>query len=312
MSVDRKLKILNKILGSSYNKGPEALFYCPSCDHHKRKLSVNIEKNVFKCWVCDWSGKNVYRIVRKYGDIDSKYEWRSFHDQVEVEGFADKLFAQDHVKYQQTIDLPPEFISLANKKLPTTSIYPLNYLKSRGIGKQDIIRWKIGYCSSGKYGGRVIIPSFNLDGNVNFFVSRAYDNDWKKYVNPDISKDIVFNHPYVDFDEDLVLVEGVFDAIKAGDNSVPLLGSTLNENSELFYNIVKNDTPVYLALDPDASKKTNRLISLFLRYDIEIKMVKVLPYGDVGEMTKEQFLERKQTASVLDSDNYLLSRIARI
>ena len=123
------------------------------------------------------------------------------------------------------------------------------------------------------------------DGDVNFFVSRSYDRDWRKYLNPEASKDIIFNHPYIDFDEPITIVEGVFDAIKAGDNSVPLLVSTLTETSSLFDQIIKNDTPVYLALDPDAEKKTNKLIRLFLNYDIELYLVDVGPFNDVGEMT---------------------------
>jgi hypothetical protein len=277
MSEEKKLKILNKILGDFYNKNTEYLFHCPSCEHHKKKLSINIDKNVFKCWVCDWSGRNIYRVIRRYGNNAEKHEWKSFGQQLEIEKFANKLFDTEVEPPAQKIDLPNEFISLANKKLPNTSIYPLNYLKER-----------------------------------DYFVTRSYNNNWKKYLNPTASRDIVFNYPYLDFDEDLILVEGVFDAVKAGDNSVPLLGSTLNEDSKLFYEIVKNDTPVYLALDPDAKKKINKLINLFLKYDIEIYFVDVSPFDDVGEMTKQQFSEIKQTAVLLDPDNYLISRITGI
>ena len=147
---------------------------------------------------------------------------------------------------------------------------------------------------------------------LNYFVTRSYDNDWKKYMNPNISRDIIFNYPYLDFDEDLIIVEGVFDAMKAGDNAVPLLGSTLNERSKLFSEIVKNDTPVYLALDPDAYKKTNKLISLFLRYDVQVHLVSVSPFSDVGEMNNKEFLQRKETATLLNSENYLLSKIMGI
>ena len=311
MSRERKLKILNTILGNSYNKDEECLFHCPACDHHKKKLSINIYKNVFKCWVCDWSGKNIYRIVRIHGTTDQKYEWKSFEDEIEIEKFSEVLFEQPPLQ-EQAISLPNEFISLANKNLSSTSLRPLNYLKSRGLTKYDIIKWKIGYCCRGKYAGRVVFPSFSEKGDVNYFVTRSYDNDWKKYCNPDISKNIIFNHPYADFDEDLILVEGVFDAVKAGDNSIPLLGSTLSERSKLFYEIIKNDTPIYLALDPDANKKINNIIDLFLKYDIETYIVNISPFKDVGEMTKEEFKQRKLSADLLNSHNYLLGRIKGI
>ncbi len=310
MSEERKIKLLRDVLGSFYNKSAEYLFHCPKCGHHKRKLSINLIKGAFKCWVCDWSGRNIYRIIRQFGTTDQKYEWKSLTQQIEVEKFADKLFGQVEEDTRDKISLPKHFISLANKELPPTSMYPINYLKSRRIGKKDIIKWKIGYCPKGKYGGRIVIPSFDEDGDVNFFVSRSYDRDWRKYLNPEASKDIIFNHPYIDFDEPITIVEGVFDAIKAGDNSVPLLGSTLTEASSLFDQIIKNDTPVYLALDPDAEKKTNKLIRLFLNYDIELYLVDVGPFNDVGEMTKKQFEERKSSAKFINLDGYLMKRIS--
>ena len=312
MSEDKKLSILKEILGSYYVSNNEYLFFCPKCSHHKKKLSINLAKNVFKCWVCDWAGKNVYRIVRKYGTQQLRFDWRSFDQQIEIESFADKLFGKREEALPEKISLPQNFISLANKQLPKTSIYPLNYLNSRSVDKNDIIKWKIGYCSDGKYSGRVVIPSFGLTGHVSYFVTRAYDGAWKKYLNPSISRDIIFNELYLDFDEELTIVEGVFDAIKAGENAVPLLGSSLNENSSFFRKIVKNDTPVCLALDADAEKKQDNLIRLFLKYDIEVHKVDIYPYKDVGEMPKEEFLSKKQSAAFLNSDNYLLSKIARI
>ena len=85
--------------------------------------------------------------------------------------------------------------------------------------------------------------------------SADYINDYNKYKNPPTSKDMVFNELYVDWKNDVVVVEGVFDAIIAG-NAVPILGSTLNESSSLFEKICEEDSPVYIALDPDAEKKS--------------------------------------------------------
>lgn len=312
MSVDKKLKILKKVLGRFWAKTDEYLFFCPKCGHHKQKLSVNISKNVFKCWVCDWSGKNVSRIVRNYGKSSDKLEWGALTQSVEIETFHDKLFATEKEEAKADLSLPDEFISLANKNLPKTALYPLNYLSSRGVTKKDIIKWKIGYCSGGEYAGRVVIPSFDCDGDLNFFVTRSYDRSWRKYMNPRTSKNIIFNHLYLDFSKEIVLVEGVFDAIVAGDNSIPLLGSTMTERSKLLHEIVKNDTPVCLALDPDARKKTDKIIKLLLKHDIEAREVSVSPFSDVGEMPKEQFAQRRQSAEVLNLDNYLLSKIRRI
>ena len=100
-------------------------------------------------------------------------------------------------------------------------------------------------------------------------------------------------------------MEGVFDAVVAG-NAAPILGSTLQKDARLIQKIVYNDTPVYVALDPDAQKKENKLIQTLLKYDIELYKIDVNGYEDVGSMPREVFLERKQNASFIDRDNYLL------
>ena len=313
MSDGKKRKILKDIFGYYYQSGNELLFACPKCDHHKNKLSVNIERDVFKCWVCEYAGRSIYRLIRKYGNYEQRKEWARFTQQIDISTLAEVLLQDGKAQEEeQVLDLPKEFISLANKNLPRTSLYALNYLESRGIFKQDIIKWKIGYCEDGDFESRIIIPSFGLTGKANFFIARSYGDDWKKYKNPQASKDIIFNELYLDFDEDLILVEGAFDAIKAGENAVPILGSTLREHSKLFQEIVKNDTPVYIALDPDVDRKTLKIIKLLLEYDIEVYKVDILPYSDVGEMLRDQFLKRKEEAVFIKSYDYLINEMLNL
>jgi hypothetical protein len=107
-------------------------------------------------------------------------------------------------------------------------------------------------------------------------------------------------------------VEGVFDALVSGPNTVPILGSTLREDSQLFQEIVKHDTPIYLALDPDAEKKAMRLIKKLLEYDVEVYKIDISSYSDVGEMSKEVFEQRKKEAVRMNTSNYLLRRINSI
>jgi len=115
----------------------------------------------------------------------------------------------------------------------------------------------------------------------------------------------VFNDLFIDWNKDLILVEGVFDALVAG-NAVPILGSTLRKSSDLLRKIVYNDTPIYIAMDPDAAKKERRIIKMLLEYDIELYKIDVSGYEDVGSMPKEVFYERKNNASFIDRDDYLL------
>ena len=203
------------------------------------------------------------------------------------------------------MELPEEFTSLSPTQTPATGTYALKYLQKRGITKADIIKWKIGYCFSGEYRNRIIIPSFDDEGDCSYFIARSYSGDSYKYKNPRASKDIVFNELFIDWNSDLILVEGVFDALVAG-NAVPILGSTLRSGSELLRKIVWNDTPVYVALDPDAAEKERRIIKMLLEYDIELYKIDVSGYEDVGSMPRKVFEERKNNATFIDGDNYLL------
>ncbi len=142
-----------------------------------------------------------------------------------------------------------------------------------------------------------------------------YASGSKHYFNfshPDVSKDLVFNELYIDWSEDVTIVEGVFDAIKAR-NAIPILGSTMRENSRLFKEVIRHDPAIYIALDPDAEKKAERLILDLIQYDAEVYKINI-PYGiDVGDMSHEQFLEYKSKAKLINGKDYfLLNKLANL
>ena len=299
-------------MGIPRQVGDECLYFCPKCDHHKQKLSVNITKGKFKCWICEYSGPRLRRLVRNHGTTAHLFEWKKFEDSVDLSDFTDELSELLEPKNERKfsyLKLPKEFISLTKKQPSLSARVPLAYLKKRNVSFDDVVFWKMGYCSKGAFEDRIIIPSFAEDGSLNYFVARAYnDAKYPSYMNPPISKNIIFNELFVDFDETIVIVEGVFDAVMAGRNAVPLLGSSLGEYSNLFQKIVKNDSRVLLALDADAEKKAYDLISKLLLYDIEVKKVNISPYKDVGSMPNEKFAIAKREAITLDRDSYVMYR----
>jgi DNA primase len=313
VSETEKLKIIEEIMGDHYRSGNEHLFFCPKCKHHKKKLSVNLSKDKFKCWVCDFAGPNS-RLVKRFGTYSQLKLWNELCGIIEIENF-DLIFNKkdEEIVIEQKVELPEHFVSLCNKDCGLDSLDARRYLNERGVSKKDILKWKIGYCSKGPYEKRIIVPSFDLKGKVSYFIARTYaKNKNKKYMNPSVSKDIVFNELYVDWSKDIVIVEGVFDAFKA-DNAIPLLGSTLREDSRLFQQIVKNDSAIYLALDPDAEKKAEKLINHLLSYNIEIYKIPIPTGIDVGDMTKEEFLEHKAMSKLIKgTDDVLLKKIMEL
>lgn len=307
MQNTEKVKVLRSVLGYCKKSGTEYLFNCPKCNHHKPKFSVNIDKDCWKCWVCGYSGFKLYRLVRKYGNHRDKERWVEADEYMDVSSFeisfADLLNKRDDVE-TPNLNLPSEFKTLATNNVTIDSLPARNYLRERGVTKEDILKWKIGYCATGDYEKRIVFPSFNVNGDINYFVGRSYDKFQQAYKNPKTSKDIVFNHLFVDWTDGVVLVEGVFDAIVA-QNAVPLLGSSLEADSKLFRTIIEHDSPVYIALDHDAERKASKLIETMLSYDIELFKIDTSGYGDVGDMSRHVFSDRKRSAQRIDTNNFL-------
>jgi DNA primase len=299
--LSEKLKLLKKALGHCWTNEEEHQFHCPKCNHHKLKLSVNIDKGVFKCWICDYSGTKISPLIRRFAP--SYYaDWRLLEGEIDLDKY-DTIFADEVEVPPQIIDLPENFQTLTGKKTRLKQ-KPLNYLYSRGFTDTDILNWKIGFCNFGEYQDRIIVPSFDSQGNVSFFIARSYTDDWMKYRNPKVSKDIIFNDLNVDWDNDVILVEGVFDAMKCK-NAIPLLGSTLRENSLLFQKICEKRPNVYLALDEDAKGKEFGIAKKLREYGIRTMSIKITPYRDIGEMPVAVVEERKQNADIVSDLDYL-------
>jgi len=299
----KQIKIIKDFLGSHYKSKDEYLFYCPKCKHHKKKLSLNFDKNVFKCWICDYIGKDIGRLVYSYGTSENKRQWKV------IAGVVD--FSElDEKEEKLTVKLPEEFITLTGKKVKPLSIPARKYLKERNLIRSDLVWWKIGYCPDGEFEKRIIIPSFDLSGSVDYFIARSYTSgSWQKYKNPPSEKDFIFNELYLDWNRDVVIVEGVFDAMVAG-NAIPLLGSTLRENSYVFQKILDNCQEIYIALDTDAAEKELKIGKLFMSYGVDVYRIDTSGFGDIGEMDKETFQTRKKTASFLSLDNYLVEKLS--
>ncbi len=295
--LERKRKILSNFLCRSYKSNEEYLYKCPKCGHHKRKLSVNFDKNVFKCWICDYSGKNIFYLVRSHGSHLDKQDWKKVANIID--------FSEQEKEIQKIeVELPKEFITLTGKHISPLSIPARKYLADRGITEEQIIWWKMGYCPDGKYANRVIVPSFDMDGELTYFISRSYDNNWIKYLNPPAEKDFIFNELYLDWNKDITIVEGVFDAVAVG-NAIPLLGSTIKEDSYVFQTIVEKCDTLYFALDADAAAKEDKIINLFMSYGIECYKIDTTGFDDVGEMDKATYKDRKENAELLSFGNYL-------
>lgn len=291
--------------GKSTSKGNRA-YHCPSCNHHKLKLEINLEETsphfqYYQCWVCGFKGKKLTTLFKKLEvDTDKLNQLRLL---VKVD--VDKVEVTECKK----AILPKEFISLINPPINNlTAKRALSYLKNRNITKEDIIKYNIGYCEFGKFSNMIIIPSYDASGNLNYFTARNFDkNSSVKYKNPDVNRDIVGLEHFINWNVPIILCEGMFDAIAIKRNSIPLLGKTIQKN--LMKKIINSAVQkIYIALDKDAIKEALGFCENLMNEGKEVYLVD-LKDKDPSEMGFEKFTNLIQNTLPLTFSNLLEKKL---
>jgi DNA primase len=286
-------------------RGNELAFYCPFCHHHKQKLQVNTETQKWHCWTCNSGGKKLTSLLRKL-DVDKK----TISIIREIYGDSNYNPKTEDSDAKVFISLPKEYISLATEPKGFNPEYKhaMHYLTQRGIGMAEIVKYNIGYCKDGLYARRVIIPSYNSDGSLNYFISRSYYAEEKmKYKNPPISKNIICLDSQINWKEPIILCEGVFDAITIRRNAVPLLGKFPSKNlvEKIFMNGV---TDIVISLDNDAINEALKVSDYFRKQGINVKLM-MLKDKDAAEMGYEGFYNELNGTKEFSIEELLLSKI---
>ena len=285
--------LLDKVLNqTSYiRKGEEAVYFCPFCSHHKKKLEINVRTQEWHCWICNSCGKSIRSFFYKLG-VKESY----FNELYKIVG--QNWTRPDNEKFKDVIlSLPDKFVPLWK---PSTSFgygHAMSYLKDRKVTMDDIIRYNIGFCDKGNYQHRVVVPSYDKNGNINFFAARAYhEGNTYKYMLPPWPKDVIGFELFLNWSEPITLVEGTFDAIAVKNNVIPLFGTTISFSLKLAI-VVNNVKRVNIVLDNDALKQA---IDIFERIEdlqinkIDIHLVKlgkkdpsVLGFESINELISE-------------------------
>lgn len=316
-TVVKKIALLKRAFGEPTvsRDQREAQFYCPQCKKSgkkKKKLSIRLEDGVYHCWVCELKGKNLGYLFKSYApQLQNELRDVGFN-----QGSFGRQEAESPPEEDSSVTIPAGFILLASNVNSTDPDVKdcVRYCYSRGLTLSDLWYFKLGTCKTGKFRRRVIFPSFDADGELNYFTARAIDPVASmKYINSKVSKsDVIFNEINIDWKSELVLVEGPFDLTKTTGNAVCLLGSSLTKECELFRQIVKHGTPVVLALDPDARKKSHSIARLLSQYGVDIRTVDVPVGMDIGDMSKKQYDELMTKAVPWQSSDRLLHLISNI
>lgn len=301
--------ILSDILGYGTSlKNNEVVYYCPFCHHHKKKLNVNLESQKFHCWVCNAKGVTIKSLLRRL-DVDySKIQKISkiYND--------DTTVSKDTEVKDVKLYLPKEFKPLRIKPQSINPIYnnAIAYLKKRNILYSDIVRYNIGYCESGIYANRIIIPSYSDSGELNYFIARTfYDDVPLKYKYPPINRDVIIFENQINWSEPIVLVEGVYDALSVKRNAIPLLGKTILSTlrAKIFDKKVKE---VIILLDSDAVKESSKHTEFFIKNGIKVRNIIPTTNDDAGDMGFRKVNELIRNADNSDWGSLILDKLKTI
>jgi DNA primase len=302
--------ILNKALKQSakIRKGTDAVYFCPVCKHYKRKLEINTVTGKYHCWVCGLSGTSLKTLFKKLG-LSGDYLSQIYKNtesyrklpQNDISAILE-IFSEKKTDVVEQLMMPKEFRSFYDEELTLVGRHALKYLKSRNITKYDVLRYSIGYCEGGQFHGRVLIPSYDSSGHLNFYSTRSVFEDAKmKYVNSFGSKDIIGFEMFLDYNQPITLVEGAFDAIAIRNNAVPLFGKTLS--NKLKSALICNTVPkVNIVLDNDALADSIRISEFLLKNSIETRLVK-LDGKDPSEIGFAKTWELIENTPVLDFES---------
>jgi len=293
--------------GQSTSKGNYA-FKCPFCSHHKNKMEVNLRttakrENFWHCWICGAKGKTLLSLFKKIKVPTNKIAELNI------------LVVPENVKNIEisTLHLPKEFISLINsiedRVAQIEAKHALKFLKQRGLKQDDILKYNIGFCKDGKYGGRVIIPSYDEDRKLNYFIARDYKGETpQKYKNPPVAaKDVIGFELYINWDAPIILVEGMFDALTIKRNVIPLFGKAIH--SRLLQKLVKSSVDrIYIALDNDARRDALKQAEMLMSYGKEVYMVE-MEGKDANEIGFENFLNTIEQTKPLNFQSLLEKKL---
>ena len=294
---DKVVNLLERALntrGKKLTKPNEYMFYSQFVSHYKPKLQINVSTQKWHCWISNNGGHSIYSLFKKlnvnrelYGELKDIFFVPETKD----------------VEKKDVVVLPRHYKPLWIRSKSLYQGHALKFLTDRGITKYDIKKYKIGFCEDGLYQHRVIVPSHNEDGILNYFVGRSYMESGMKYKNPNVSKDVVGFDYHIAWSRPIVLCEGVFDAMTIRRNAIPMFGK--KPPRKLLMKIFqKRCKTIYIALDDDARKEAYMLGEFFSDFGIDSKVVN-LPKdkdpNDLGFDKMSALIEQTLSSSFSDT-----------
>lgn len=261
-------KFLEKHAEIQTKLGDEWIVRC-DCDRSKGSkhwhLWVNLRKQMGICYRCGLKLHDVISVVAAILHCA-----KSAAQGIVAEGetgatkLADILDNLDPQAYQDAQETPIKIVLPREMKRVTHTSKVPKYATSRGLTRAICLRHNIGWCDSGYYKNRLIVPIYDLKGSLVSFVARWMgkpSDDIKKVLYPKGSKtsQYLFNHKIAATKKTIVITEGVFDAIAVGSCAVALFGKHASKTQLGLLAELGQTRKLVVMLDTDAQNEARDL-----------------------------------------------------
>jgi len=198
-------------------------------------FGIHKESGLWYCFACGEKGSLVSLvscILGKSTRVATEVIEGYFSRGVDVEKLEKKIRSFEEMlngsNKEENVDSECLLPQGYTKDLP---VDVLNFFNCRGISKEVLEKFEVGFCREGKYKNMIIFPIF-LGGSLNGFIARVIGEDIveKKYQFPKNLKKALYNlFPIRGL---IYLVEGPLDALKLYTlglkNACALLGSSIS------------------------------------------------------------------------------------
>ena len=209
--------------------GTEIRIPCPLCGDDRSRLYIEAETGVWICFRCQERG-DLFDLFHRALGMEPQ---EAFETRRKLRFRTDPKF-----RFGGGVPAPVPGVELPEEWEPfgiraTSRSEAAQYLEVRHIPYERAVSYSIGFCPTGYYAGRIIIP-VTYHRQLYTFVARALDPAVEpKVLYPAGSRrsDVVFNldrlerlqHP-----RPLIITEGVFDALRLPNEAVAILGSQMS------------------------------------------------------------------------------------
>jgi len=224
---------------------------CPSCGKEK-KFGVNIGLNRTNCFSCGFNDKPL-DIVMKLEGINILSEVYNFLNAFEG---TDYLEAPVEFLREAPGDLPESYkLIIIGKSLMAE--LARNYLKDRGYSIIKLAMLGVGYCTRGRYEGRIIIPYYRAGELVYINARQFIDLGGAKHKNPEMEEYgigksmVIYNIDCLHIYSSCYLVESATNALTLGERAFSIGGKMIS-NYQLSEVLRSPCKTIIIILDPDA------------------------------------------------------------